>query len=87
MRTYIIKVIIAFVATYALFEISIAPRIDFYSSKINYMNDHQKRIELKEKILLEIEKGTKKDNYLDADERLIISNFIKKIIKELDIEK
>ena len=75
MRIYIYKMIIALVFLYILFEFTIGTRIDFYSNQIKSINDQQKRIEFKEKILKEMEKGSKKENYFSEKERIIISNF------------
>lgn len=78
--------IIALVFLYILFEFTIGSRIDFYSNQIKSFNDQQKRIELKEKILNEMEKGSKKENYFSEKERIIISNFLNKILRELKIK-
>lgn len=86
MRIYIYKMIIALVFLYILFEFTIGSRIDFYSNQIKSFNDQQKRIELKEKILNEMEKGSKKENYFSEKERIIISNFLNKILRELKIK-
>ncbi len=86
MRIYIYKMIIALVFLYILFEFTIGSRIDFYSNQIKSFNDQQKRIELKEKILNEMEKGSKKENYFSEKERIIISNFLNKILGELKIK-
>jgi len=86
MKTYIIKVIILFFSTYVLFEFTLAPRIDFYSKKINAIQDQSTRIKIKEKILVEMKEASKKENYFSEDERVIISNFLNKIINELEIK-
>ena len=57
--------------------------MDFYSDKINYIADKKKRVEIKEKILIEMKKATEKEEYFTESEREIISNFIKKIFLEL----
>jgi hypothetical protein len=49
---------------------------------VNYM-----RIEFKEKILSEMKKGAEKDNIFSKEERLILSNFINKILLELDLKR
>lgn len=83
MRKFIIKVLITVAALYILFEFTIGPKLDFYSNKINYIADQEKRIEIKEKILIEMKKATEKEVYFTESEREIISNFIKKIFLEL----
>ena len=83
MRQYILKILIAVIATYILFQVTVGYRIDFYSSKIQSLTSQHKRIELKEKIFNEMEKGIKKENFFTTEERIILSKFINKIIKEL----
>ena len=41
----------------------------------------------KEKIINEIEESSKKENYFNEREKIVISNFINKIFKELDLKK
>tara|TARA_B100000767_G_C19458474_1_gene407089 strand:+ start:67 stop:333 length:267 start_codon:yes stop_codon:yes gene_type:complete len=85
MKLFIYKTIIAVFFLYILFEFTIGSRIDFYSNKIISLNDQQKRIEIKSKILNEMKKGSEKDNLFNEDERNIISNFLNKVINELKI--
>ena len=56
---------------------------DYYKNTLNSFKDHQKRNEIKEKFKDEIKKAIEKENYLTVEERYLISNFIKKIQKEL----
>ena len=56
------------------------------SSKIKSMANQQQRIEIKEKILKEMKKGTEKENFFSDEERVILSRFINKILKELKTE-
>jgi hypothetical protein len=85
MKLYIYKVIILTIFLYILFLLTLGPKIDFFSAKVKNIADQQKRVEFKEKVLLEMKKGTEKENYFNSDEREIISNFLKKILIELDI--
>lgn len=86
MKLYIYKVIILTIFLYILFLLTLGPKIDFFSAKVKDLTDHQKRIEFKDRVLLEMKKGTEKENYFSGEERKIISNFIKKILIELDLE-
>ena len=43
-------------------------------------------LEIKEKILKEMKKGTEKENFFSDEERVILSRFINKILKELKTE-
>jgi len=86
MKLYVYKILIALISLYILFEFTLGSRIDLYNKKLESLSDHQLRIEFKEKILQELEKGTKKENYFSEKERKIISNFLKKIFNELDLK-
>ena len=86
MKTFIFKLLISLFFFYIFFEIAIGSRIDFYTDKINKLRDHKTRIEVKEKLKNELRKAIEKENYFTEEERLLISGFIKKIKKELDLE-
>ena len=83
MRQFILKTFIIFVAVYILFQITLGYRINEVSSKIKSIANQQQRIEIKEKILNEMKKGTEKENFFSDEERVILSNFINKILNEL----
>ena len=86
MQIYIYKLAVALFLFYIFFELTIGSRIDYYKNKIEAIGDHQTRLDLKEKIKNELRKANDKENYLTEEERLLISNFIKKLKKELDLE-
>ena len=86
MREYTIKIIIALVAAYILFKITIGSVINTYVTKIKSLKDYSQRTEIKEKILTEMKKGTEKEYFFNENERVIISNFLNKIINELDLK-
>ena len=86
MKIFIYKLIISLFVFYIFFELTIGLRIDYFKNKIDMLSDHQTRLDLKEKIKEELRKGNKKENYFSEEERILISNFIKKIKKELDLE-
>tara|TARA_X000001036_G_scaffold421839_1_gene444111 strand:- start:5 stop:274 length:270 start_codon:yes stop_codon:yes gene_type:complete len=86
MREYTIKIIIALVAAYILFKITIGSVINTYVAKIKSIKDYSQRSEIKEKILTEMKKGTEKEYFFNENERVIISNFLNKIINELDLK-
>lgn len=86
MREYTIKIIIALIALYVLFKITIGALITSYVLKVKSFTDYSQRIIVKEKILEEMKKGNEKDNFFSNEENLIISNFLNKIINELNIK-
>ena len=85
MKIFIYKILVALFFLYIFFEITIGSRIDYFTNKINMLTDHQNRLDLKNKLKNEMQKGIEKDNYLTQEERILISNFINKIKKELTL--
>ena len=82
MKAFIPKLVISLLAVYVLFELTIGSRIDYF---MKIFGDSQTRLEVKEKIKSEIKKGLEKENYFTEEERVLFTNFIKKIRKELDL--
>ena len=83
MKAFIPKLVISLLALYILFELTIGSRIDYF---MNIFSDSQTRLEVREKIKSEIKKGLEKENYFTEEERVLFTNFIKKIRKELDLD-
>ena len=87
MKIFIYKFLVALVFLYIFFEITIGSRIDYFTNKINIFTDHQSRLNFKNKLKDEMQKGIDKENYFTQEEKILISNFIKKIRKELSLDK
>ena len=85
MKIYIYKLLIALFFFYVLFELTIGSRIDYFTNKINVFSDQQSRYEIKEKIKSEIRKGINKENLFSEEEKILISDSIKKINEELEL--
>ena len=83
MKLFIYKLSIATLFLYILFEFTLGSRIDFYTEKLKSLNNQQTRLEIKDKMLIEMKKGSEKEEYFSKDEREIISSFINKILDEL----
>lgn len=86
MKTFIIKTVIGLFAAYILFEVTIGSRLDYFQNNIQALKSERTRIDIKDKIKKELKKGIEKENYFTDEERFLISSFIKKIVKELDLE-
>ena len=86
MKIYIYKLIVALFLFYIFFEFTIGLRIDYFKNKIDMISDHQTRLEIKEKLKDELKRGIEKENYFTEEERNLISSFIKKIKKELNLD-
>ena len=85
MKLFIYKLLISLFLFYLFFELTVGARIDRITDKINMFNDHQSRLKVKEKLKQELKKGIEKENYFTEEERILISDFIKKIREELDL--
>lgn len=86
MREYTIKITIALIALYILFKFTVGSVINTYVTKIKSLTDYSQRTEIKDKILQEMKKGNEKENFFNEEEKVIISNFLNKIINELDLK-
>ena len=86
MREYTIKITIAVIALYILFKFTVGSVINTYVTKVKSLTDYSQRTEIKDKILQEMKKGNEKENFFNEEEKVIISNFLNKIINELDLK-
>ncbi len=83
MKIFIYKTAIVSITFLILFEILIGNRINKFKSHIDLMTSKKNIAEIKIKFFEELKKGSEKDNYFTAEERLIINNFIDKVRSEL----
>lgn len=87
MKTFILKLLVSVLFVYLLFEFTMGKRIDYFKDAIVEINNKENREEIKNKILEELEKANNKEFILEEKERKIISTFIKKINRELSLDK
>ena len=73
------------IAFFILFEITINSTIKQINKKIDTYTSPSGRHKAKETIISEMKSAIKKENYFTEEERDLISRFIKKIKKELDL--
>jgi|TARA_B100001057_G_scaffold336054_1_gene336838 hypothetical protein len=85
MKLFVYKTLIVIFFLYILFELTIGMRIDSINNQLNSFKDRNKRIEIKEKILSEMDKANQKESYFTDNERKVISNFVNKLLNELKI--
>ena len=83
MKQYIYKIIIFIIATIMIYEFTIGKQINKYTDKLNTISSKEGRKETVTKIREEIKKGVKKERYLSKEDAMLISQFLKKIQKEL----
>ena len=84
MKSFVVKTLIASIIFYVLFEIVIGSRLDTIQNYFELLKNKQERMEIKEKIFDELEKANKKEQILNERERKIISEFLRKIQKEIN---
>jgi len=87
MRNYIYKIIIATIALIILFEFTIGRKFNKIDEITNNFLTKEGRKEMINSVKNEMEKATKKENFLTEDERILINKFIAKIKDELNSSK
>lgn len=83
MKIFVVKTFIVALAFFIVFELTISSKIKMAQEKIIKFNQKSERVKIKEKIFKEIENANKKDQIFSENDRLILSEFFKKIQKEL----
>ena len=87
MKIFIYKALIVVFLFFLLFEFTIGQKIKKIDSKIENLNSKQEREKIANKLRNEIERANQKENILSEKDRELLSKFINKIIKELNLEK
>ena len=85
MRKFLIRTIIVIAAVFFLYQFTIGSEISNLKNTLTSYSDKGKREMIKEKLKDEMKKGIQKENYFDEEEKVLISKFLKKILKELDL--
>lgn len=86
MKIFIYKTAIIAVVTLIVFEIIIGSKIKAIKREVSQISTEQNRKIIINKIREEIAKANKKEKYLNDEDRLLLSTFIKKISKELELK-
>ena len=85
MKIFIYKTaFIAFVFV-VIFEVLIGSRINNFKRQIYELTSQQNREQIIIKIKEEIKKANQKEKYLNEEDRILLSTFLKKIIRELEL--
>ena len=88
MKVFIYKALIVVFLSFLFFEFTIGQKIKKIDSKIeDLINSKGEREKIANKIRNEVERANQKENILSAKDRELLSKFINKIIKELNLEK
>lgn len=86
MKIFIYKTLIIAFVSLIFFEVLIGRRINSIESRIHQIKSKQNIAQVKAKIFKEIKNGSEKDSYFTDEERNILSNFINKIVSELNVQ-
>ena len=85
MKKFLIRTTIIIIAVFFLYQFTIGSEISNLKNRLVSFSDPGKREMIKEKLKDEMRKGIQKEKYFDEEERVLISQFLKKILKELDL--
>ena len=85
MKIFLVKSVIVFFGIFFLFQATIGSQFKDFKDSLDTFSSKEKRDVLKEKIKDEMKKGIEKENYFEEGERILISKFLKKIFKELEL--
>ena len=86
MKIFIYKTLIVVLSFYLLFQLTVGQIFRSYETKIEDMlYNNQGRELILEKIKKEIRAANQKENIFTGEEKELLSNFINKIKKELNI--
>ena len=84
MKIFVVKTFIVALAFFIVFELTISSKIKLAKENVIKFKEKSERVKIKEKIFKKIENANKKDQILSENDRLILSEFLKKIQKELN---
>ena len=84
MKQFIYKTIIAIIAVVLIYEFTLAKQIKQFTSQSNIFFSKEGRKDGVQKLRNEINKAIKKDRYLSKEDAILINQFFKKIILELN---
>ena len=87
MKIFVIKSLFIFVCIFILFQITVGSIVKKYQEKLDYLVSKEQLIHIKDKLRKEMRAAINKDVYLDPEDSKLISQFIKKIEKEINLQK
>ncbi len=85
MKIFIYKTAIITFIFVIVFEVLIGSRINNLKKQIYEISSQQNREQIIIKIKEEIKKANQKEKYLSEEDRILLSTFLKKIIRELEL--
>ena len=85
MKKFLIRTTIIITAVFFLYQFTIGSEISNLKNTLSSFSDKGKREMIKEKLKDEMRKGINKEKYFEEEDRILISKFLKKILRELNL--
>ena len=86
MKIFIYKTVIVLISVIIVFKLTIGQTIKSYENKLNLIKSKDNRENVLNKIKEEIKSANKKERIFTDEERILISTFINKIRKEINLK-
>ena len=87
MKIFVYKTLFVFFVLFLLFNLTIGYQIRKIENKISNINPGDELEFLKTKIKEELNSGIKKDKIFEEEDRVLIRDFLKKVILQLELNK
>ena len=87
MKIFVYKVVFIMIALFFLFNFTVGYQIRKVEDKIINVSSAEQINNIKAKIRKEMNSAIKKDKIFNEEDKLLINNFINKIIIELELNK
>tara|TARA_Y200000002_G_scaffold180484_1_gene148937 strand:- start:73 stop:336 length:264 start_codon:yes stop_codon:yes gene_type:complete len=87
MKIFVYKVVFIMIALFFLFNFTVGYQIRKVEDKITNVSSAEQINNIKAKIRKEMNSAIKKDKIFNEDDKLLINNFINKLILELELNK
>ena len=84
MKIFVYKTLFVFLCLYLFFEFTFGMKIRDFEKQINNLYSSENLYFLKQKVRKEMNSAINKDVYLKAEDAKLISQFLKKVQKELN---
>ena len=86
MKIFIYKTLIVMLFVYLVFEFTVGKRLDKFERQIDILQSKEERNRTIDKIREEIKRANSREYILSQEDRILISDFLKKLRKELPLE-
>ena len=87
MKSFILKCFVVFIFCLLLFRFTIVAFVNEYENKIISLTSSSNFTELKKDFFKSIKENNNKDSIIDPNDAELLSIFIKKVLKELDLRQ